>query len=83
VYNVVTKLRKEANKMSRFEIIEKLVEARVAQCKKQNFEKFGNNDFARVNENPDTWRKFYKTYPMRSKKFPMFSLVGEYNRYYG
>ena len=41
--------------MSRFEIIEKLVEARVAECKKQNFEKFGNNDFARQNENTDTW----------------------------
>lgn len=69
--------------MSRFEIIEKLVEARVAECEKQNFEKFGNNDFARENENTDKWRKHYKTYPMRSKKFPMFSLVGEYNRYYG
>lgn len=69
--------------MSRFEIIEKLVEARVAECKKQNLEKFGNNNFARENENADKWRKHYKTYPMRSKKFPMFSLVGEYNRYYG
>ena len=69
--------------MSRFEIIEKLVEARVAECKKQNFEKFGNNDYDRVNENPDMWRKHYKSYPMRSKTMPMFSLVGEYNRYYG
>lgn len=68
--------------MSRFEIIEKLVEARVAECKKQNLEKFCNNDFARHNENPDTWRKHYKSYPMRSK-MPQFSLSGEYNRYYG
>jgi hypothetical protein len=69
--------------MKRFEIIEMLVNARVAECKKQNFEKFGNNDTPRVNENPDAWRKFYKSYPMRSKTTPMFSLMGEYNRYYG
>ena len=69
--------------MSRFEMIEKLVEARVAECKKQNLEKFGNNDFMRQNENPDTWRKHYKSYPMRSRTMPQFSLTGEYNRYYG
>ena len=69
--------------MSKSEIIEKLVEARVAQCKKQNFEKFGNNDFARVNENQNTWKKYYKTLPMRSRKYPQFSLIAEYNRYYG
>ena len=69
--------------MSRFEMVEKLVEARVAECKKQNLEKFGNNDFTRQNENPDTWRKHYKYYPMRSRTMPQFSLAGEYNRYYG
>lgn len=69
--------------MKRFEIIEMLVKARVEECKKQNLEKFGNNNYDRVNENPDTWRKYYKSYPMRSRTMPMFSLVGEYNRYYG
>ena len=63
--------------MSRFEIIEKLVEARVAECKRENFKKYGNNDVERVNENPDMWRKHYKTYPMRSQKYPAFSLVVE------
>lgn len=69
--------------MKRFEIIEKLVEARVKECKQQNFEKFGNNDYDRKNERPDMWRKHYKSYPMRSRTTPQFSLVGEYNRYYG
>ena len=68
--------------MKRFEIIEKLVEARVAECKRENFEKFGNNDIERVNENPDMWRKLYKTYPMRSRTCPAFSLMAEYERYY-
>lgn len=68
--------------MTRFEMIEKIVAARVAECKEQNFKKFGNNDVARVNENPDMWRKHYKTYPIRSKTCPMFSLTAEYNRYY-
>ena len=35
------------------------------------------------NENPDTWRKHYKSYPMKSRTMPQFSLIGEYNRYYG
>ena len=69
--------------MSRFEIIEKLVEARVAECKNQNLKKFGNNDFARQNENPDTWRKHYKSYPMESRTMPQFALVVEDNRYDG
>ena len=68
--------------MKRFEIIEKLVVARVAECKRENFKKFGNNDVARVNENPDMWRKLYKTYPMRSQKYPAFSLMAEYERYH-
>ena len=68
--------------MKRFESNEKLVEARVAECKRENFKKFGNNDVKRVNENPDMWRKHYKTYPMRSRTCPAISLMAEYERYY-
>ena len=68
--------------MTRKELTAKIVEARVKQCKEQNFKKFGNNDFARENENPDKWYNLYKTYPMTSRTQPNFSLVHEYERFY-
>ena len=69
--------------MTRIEIINKIVEARVEQCRKQNLKKFGNNDFTRKNENADKWRNMYRDYPMTSKTMPAFSLAGEYERFYG
>ena len=69
--------------MTKAELITKIVEARVEQCRRQNFKKFGNNDFVRKNENADAWRKMYRDYPMTSKKMPAFSLEGEYERFYG
>ena len=70
------------NGMERKELIEKVVEARVKECRLANFRKFGNNDVPRVNENPNTWRNLYKTYPMISRN-GMFCLVSEYQRFYG
>lgn len=67
--------------MSRTELIEKIVEARVEQCKKQNLEKFGNNDYSRQNENAENWRKLIKTYPMTSKNG--YSLQNQYDYFYG
>ena len=69
--------------MSKEELIEKIVEARVGQCKQQNFKKFGNNDFARKNENANEWRRLYRGYPITSKTAPSFSLSSEYERFYG
>lgn len=53
--------------LTRNDIIELIVAARVQKCMEENFNKFGNNDFQRKNENPDKWRIFYKKYPMFSK----------------
>ena len=36
--------------MTRGELMKKVIDARVEQCRKQNFKKFGNNDFPRKNE---------------------------------
>lgn len=69
--------------MTKQELIEKIVEARVEQCKKQNLKKFGNNNFARKNEDSNKWRRLYRSYPMASKVTSMFSLVSEYERFYG
>jgi hypothetical protein len=66
--------------MTRKELIEKIVEARVNQCKKENSVKYGDG-FARKNENPETWRNLYKSYPIVSKSCPMFSLSREYETY--
>ena len=67
--------------MKRAEIIKRIAIKRVEQCKKQNFEKFGNNDFPRQNENLQTWIKHYSKYPLKSKS--VFSLENEYRRFYG
>lgn len=48
---------------------------------KTKFQKFGNNDLPRKNENPNEWYKLYKTYPMESKKYPWISLIHEYELY--
>lgn len=48
--------------MTRKEIILKIAQARVEQCRQQNFEKFGNNDLPRENENIDKWINHYKSY---------------------
>lgn len=39
--------------MTRGELMKKVIDARVEQCRKQNFKKFGNNDLPRKNENPN------------------------------
>lgn len=67
--------------MTRKEIIDKLVIARVEECKKINDKKFGKNHLLRVNENPKTWEKYYKNMPMTSKKYPAFSLIGQFKCY--
>ena len=67
--------------MTRGELVKKVIDARVEQCRKQNFKKFGNNDLPRKNENPNEWYKLYKTYPMESKKYPWISLIHEYELY--
>lgn len=66
--------------LNRFELIEKIVDARVEECRKQNFEKFGNNDHPRQNENRNVWKNLYKTYPITSKD--CFCLARQYDRYY-
>ena len=63
--------------MNRTELLQKVVEARVQQCRQQNFEKFGNNDLPRMNENPQRWLRIYRTYPMQSKN-GQFCLVSAY-----
>ena len=67
--------------MTRKELIEKIVEAQIADCKARNNKKFGDN-LPRMNENKEKWEKFYSTYPMTSKKYPAFSLVGVYDSFY-
>ena len=67
--------------MTRSQIIKKIVEAQVADCKARNNNKFGDN-LPRVNENLEKWEKFYSTYPMTSKKYPAFSLAGVYDSLY-
>lgn len=67
--------------MSRKELISKIVDARVAQCKKENEKKFSDG-LARKNENKKIWENLYKSYPITSKTTPSFSLSAEYDRYY-
>lgn len=64
--------------MKRTELLQKVVEARVQQCRKANFEKFGDN-LPRMNENPKTWISLYRNYPMKSRN-GQFCLVSEYER---
>lgn len=68
---------------TRTELIDMIAAARSIQCKQQNFEKFGNNDYKRRNESILNWKNLYKTYPMTSKKYPEFSLVSLYERFCG
>lgn len=75
-------MSREENNLKRKKLINLLVAARIEQCKKDNLKKYGNNDFLRENEKPSTWLHFYSTYPMKSKKYPQFSLEGEYRRFY-
>ena len=67
--------------MSRAELIKKIIDARVSQCKAENKKKFGDS-LPRMNENRNQWFALYKTYPMVSKAQPQFSLVSEYERFY-
>lgn len=66
--------------LNRFELIEKIIDKRVEECKKENFKKFGNNDFPRENENRKNWEKLYKAYPVKSTD--CFCLACEYDSYY-
>lgn len=51
--------------MTRAEAIQKAAELQVALIQKEG----GNASIK-------TWKSYFKTFPMRSKKFPMFSLMG-------
>ena len=63
--------------MTRNQMIEKIATAKVEECKTRNEKKFGDG-LPRMNENFSYWVKFLETYPMESKKYPAFSLIGEY-----
>lgn len=63
--------------MTRGQMIAKIAEVKVAECKAKNEKKFGDG-LPRMNENFNYWVKFLDTYPMESKKYPAFSLIGEY-----
>ena len=67
--------------MTKPELIEKIVTARVEECKKDN-EKRYHDGIPRTSEDPEVWRNHYKSYPVFSKKYPAFSLSAEYDRYY-
>ncbi len=68
--------------MTRSQLISKIVDAQVAECKARNNKKFGDN-LPRVNENREKWEKLYATYPMTSKKYSTFSLAAVYDSFYG
>lgn len=69
--------------MTRKELLEKVIAARIAECKAINIEKYGKTeDYPNYNEKPSAWASFYKTCPMTSKSDP-FALANEYERYYG
>ena len=63
--------------MTRKQMIEKIANAKVEECKERNKKKF-DDGLPRMNENFSYWVKFLETYPMESKKYPAFSLIGEY-----
>lgn len=62
--------------LNRFELIEKIIDAKIEQCKKENFAKHGNT-LPRQNENRKNWEKLYKTYPITSST--CFCLASEYD----
>ena len=63
--------------MTRNQMVEKIAAAKVEECKARNEQKFVDG-LPRMNENFSYWVKFLETYPMESKKYPEFSLIGEY-----
>lgn len=68
------------NGLNKNELIAKIAEAKAKICKAENEKRFGDG-IARKNENPNTWENFYKSYPIYSEKYPMFSLSAEYRCY--
>lgn len=66
--------------MTRSELIEELANIRAELCRQENMSKYGDG-LPRKNENKDDWKKLYKNYPMFSPKYPVFSLVAEYDLY--
>ena len=67
--------------MTRSQITEKIIDARIAECKTNNEKKFSDG-LPRMNENREFWGKYLSTLPLVSKKYPAFSLVGMYEAYY-
>ena len=66
--------------MTKTQLINKIVEAQVAECKANNDKKFSDG-LPRMNENREFWRKYLDTLPLISKKYPAFSLAGMYESY--
>lgn len=71
---------KTYNGITRIQLIEKIASAKATECKARNKKKFGDG-LPRENENFNYWVKFFENYPMESKKYPAFSLIGEYNAF--
>lgn len=65
--------------MTRRELTEKIIDVRIADCKTYNEQKYSDG-LPRMNENREFWKKHLSAYPMTSKKYPEFSIVGLYDR---
>lgn len=65
--------------MNKTELIKRIVEAQIEEFARKNSET-GKNIY---NTDVQDLIALYRTYPMTSKKYPVFSLVGIYEAYCG